>query len=43
MKTKALANVLIRILGLSEVVHSIPAVLTGLYTVLRATPDGQPA
>lgn len=32
MKTKQLANILIKILGLSVVVHSIPTILAGLFT-----------
>lgn len=36
MKTKQLANILIKILGLSVIVHGIPSILTGLLTVLQA-------
>jgi len=43
MKTKQLANVLIRILGLSEVVHSLPAIISGLYSVMRADGYGHSA
>jgi len=35
MKTKQLANVLIKILGLSVVVHSVPAIMTGLINIIR--------
>jgi hypothetical protein len=35
MKSKQLANVLIKILGLSVFVHGIPSIITGLYTVLQ--------
>ena len=35
MKTKQLANVLIKVLGLSVVVHSIPAVITGLFSAVQ--------
>ncbi len=35
MKPKQLANVLIRLLGLSVVVHDIPAVVTGLANILH--------
>lgn len=42
MKTKQLANVLIKILGLSVVVHSIPALITALLSTmqLRAASGG---
>jgi len=36
MKTKQLANILIKILGLSVIVHGIPSILTGLLTVLQS-------
>jgi hypothetical protein len=36
MKTKQLANVLIKVLGLSVLVHGIPSILTGLWTMLQA-------
>ena len=36
MKTKQLANVLIKILGLSVCVHSVPGVISGLFSVARA-------
>jgi hypothetical protein len=42
MKTKQLANVLIKILGLSVVVHSIPSIITAIYSVVRARPFGVP-
>jgi hypothetical protein len=35
MKTKQLANVLIKILGLSVVVHGLPSVLSGLFGILQ--------
>ena len=35
MKTKQLANVLIKILGLSVVVHGIPSIFSGLFTILQ--------
>ncbi len=40
MKTKQLANVLIKILGLSVVVHSIPGIITAIYNAVRARPFG---
>ena len=42
MKTKQLANVLIKILGLSVVLHSVPAIITGLFNIVRATGRGSP-
>ncbi len=42
MKSKQLANVLIKILGLSVVVHSIPAIITGLFNIARASGRGWP-
>ena len=36
MKSKQLANVLIKILGLSVLVHGIPSILTGLLTLSQA-------
>jgi hypothetical protein len=42
MKSKQLANVLIKILGLSVVVHSIPAILPGLYNMARSSRIGSP-
>jgi hypothetical protein len=42
MKTKQLANVLIKILGLSVFVHSIPGIITGLFNILRASGVGSP-
>jgi zinc transporter ZupT len=36
MKTKQLANVLIKILGLSVLVHAIPSFLTALLPMLQA-------
>jgi uncharacterized membrane protein len=42
MKTKQLANVLIKILGLSVLVHSIPAIITGLFNMVRARGVGSP-
>ena len=35
MKTKKLANVLIKILGLSTVVYAIPGIFTGLFTIFQ--------
>jgi hypothetical protein len=35
MKSKQLANVLIKILGLSVSVHGIPSVITGLFQLLQ--------
>jgi hypothetical protein len=35
MKTKQLANILIKILGLSVVVHGIPSIITGLVQTLQ--------
>ncbi len=37
MKTKQLANILIKILGLSVVVHGIPAVISGIFNIVRAS------
>ena len=42
MKTKQLANVLIKILGLSVCVHSIPGIITGLYNSVRIKGVGGP-
>jgi hypothetical protein len=42
MKSKQLANVLIKILGLSVAIHSIPGVITGLYNVARVRSAGGP-
>ncbi len=42
MKSKQLANVLIKILGLSVFVHSIPGIITGLYNVVRVRGAGGP-
>jgi hypothetical protein len=42
MKTKQLANILIKILGLSAFVHSIPGIITGLYNAARARGVGSP-
>jgi len=36
MKTKQLANILIKILGLSVLVHSIPAIINGVLTIAVA-------
>jgi len=35
MKSKQLANVLIKILGLSVLVHGIPSILNGLFSLLQ--------
>jgi hypothetical protein len=35
MKTKQLANVLIKILGLSVIVHPIPTIITGLLQMTQ--------
>ena len=35
MKTKQLANILIKILGLSAFIHSIPGLITGFYDAVR--------
>jgi hypothetical protein len=35
MNTKQLANVLVKVLGLSVAVHSIPAVITGLFSAVQ--------
>jgi len=42
MKTKQLANILIKILGLSVFVESIPGIITGLYNAVRIRPAGGP-
>jgi hypothetical protein len=42
MKTKQLANILIKILGLSTFVHSIPSIITGLFNVVQANRVGSP-
>jgi hypothetical protein len=42
MKTKQLANILIKILGLSNLVRSIPAIITGLFNIVRARGSGYP-
>ena len=36
MKTKQLANILIKILGLSVIVHGIPSIITGFLPMLQA-------
>ena len=36
MKTKQLANILIKILGLSVLVHGIPSIVSGLLPMLQA-------
>ena len=36
MKTKSLANILIKILGLSVLVHAIPAIVSGLLPMFQA-------
>jgi hypothetical protein len=36
MKTKQLANILIKILGLSVLVHGIPSILSGLLPMFQA-------
>jgi len=35
MKTKQLANILIKILGLSDIIHSIPSIITPLLSIWR--------
>jgi multisubunit Na+/H+ antiporter MnhC subunit len=40
MKTKQLAYVLIKILGLSVVVHGVPAFVTGIYNMTQTTGFG---
>lgn len=35
MKTKQLANILIKILGLSVLVHGIPSIITGLFSAFQ--------
>jgi len=42
MKSKQLANILIKILGLSVVIHGIPAIITGLFNMVRARGGGSP-
>jgi Mg2+ and Co2+ transporter CorA len=42
MKSKQLANVLIKILGLSVVIHSIPTIITGLFNMMRVRGIGMP-
>ena len=46
MKPKQLANVLIRVLGLSLIVHGIPALIgvltSGLVLLIQAMHDGNP-
>ncbi|MBU6402467.1 MAG: hypothetical protein KGS61_19275 [Verrucomicrobia bacterium] len=42
MKTKQLANVLIKILGLSVVIHGIPALITGVFGLAYARGVGAP-
>jgi multisubunit Na+/H+ antiporter MnhC subunit len=37
MKTKQLANILIKILGLSVVAHGIPSVISGVFNIARAS------
>jgi len=37
MNSKSLANVLLKILGLSVVVHSLPSLFTGLLNIARAS------
>ena len=37
MKTKQLANVLIKILGLSVCVHAVPNLFFGFFSLVRAT------
>ena len=36
MKTKQLANILVKILGLSVLVHAIPSIISGLLPFLQA-------
>jgi hypothetical protein len=36
MKTKQLANILIKIVGLSVIAHGIPSVLSGFVTMIQA-------
>jgi len=43
MKSKQLANVLIRILGLSVLVHGIPFIITELFTLVQARGVGSRA
>jgi hypothetical protein len=43
MKTKQLANVLIKILGLSVIIHGIPSVMTGFFTGFRIRGDSSQA
>jgi hypothetical protein len=42
MKSKQLANVLIKILGLSVLVHSLPGIITGLYNAAHVRGVGGP-
>jgi Mg2+ and Co2+ transporter CorA len=42
MKSKQLANVLIKILGLSVVIHSVPNIITGLFNMMRTRGGGLP-
>ena len=35
LKSKQLANVLIKILGLSVLVHGIPSIITGLFSLVQ--------
>jgi hypothetical protein len=42
MKTKQLANVLIKLLGLSEVFHSIPAMISGMFGLMQSRGMGSP-
>jgi hypothetical protein len=42
MKSKQLANVLIKILGLSVLIQSIPGIITGLYNAVRVREVGGP-
>ena len=35
MKTKQLANILIKILGLSDIIHSVPTIITSLWGIGR--------
>jgi hypothetical protein len=39
MKPKQLANVLIKILGLSVIAHGIPSLVNGLFALLQITTD----
>lgn len=42
MNTKQLANVLVKLLGLSVVIHALPGLITGLYNAARIRPVGGP-